>query len=83
MISPYNVETYQYGETTIGELPAYTELYSMKPDYINEYGTLISMAFYDDNTKFYNVMIGSPVSNYEKIEPLVFEILKSITLKDE
>ena len=83
MIGAHNVESYPYGEITISELPAYSELYSMEVDYISgeKYGALISMIFYDDNTKYYNVISGSPVSEYEKIEPIMFEILKSITLK--
>ena len=46
-----------------------------------KYGALISMIFYDDNSKYYSVLSGGPVSEYEKMEPIMFEILKSITLK--
>ena len=55
----------------------------MEVDYTSgdKYGALISMVFYDDNTKYYNVISGGPVSEYEKMEPIMLEILKSITLK--
>jgi hypothetical protein len=83
MIDAYNVESYPHGEVTIAGLPAYSELYSMELDYTSgdKFGALISMVFYDDNTKYYTVMSGGPVSEYEKMEPIMFEILKSITLK--
>ncbi|MFB5600738.1 MAG: hypothetical protein ACE5SW_10995 [Nitrososphaeraceae archaeon] len=84
MIDSYKVESYPYGEITIGELPAYSELYASKIDYLSDdkYGILISMSFFDDNSRYYTLMSGGPVTHYEEMEPIMLEIIRSITLKD-
>jgi hypothetical protein len=84
IIGEHKVQSYPYGEITIGELPAYAELYSGKFDYLSKdkFGVLISMIFYDDNSKYYSIISGGPVSEYDKMEPIMLEIMKSITLKD-
>ena len=84
MIGEHKVQSYQYGEIMIGELPAYAQLYSGKLDYLSKekFGFLISMIFYDDNSKYYSMMSASPVSEYDKMEPVILEIMKSIALKD-
>jgi len=83
MFDTFSLESYPYGELTINELPAYSGLYSINLDSImgKRYTIFISMIFVDDNTKYYSVIFSGPISEYKKMEPIMFEIFKSITLK--
>jgi hypothetical protein len=71
------IETYSKGKVSIAGLPAYSELYLDD----KEYAVLISMAFQEGNDRHYTIFSTSPSSNYDKLEPTILEIIKSITPK--
>ena len=71
------IETYPKGKVSIAGLPAYSELYIDD----KEEAVLISMAFQEGNDRHYTVFAASPSSNYDKLEPTILEIIKSITPK--
>ncbi len=70
------IETYPKGKVSIAGLPAYSELYLDKG-----YAILISLAFPEGNDRHYTVFSASPSSKYDKLEPIMLEIIKSITPK--
>src|SRR5688572_10552075 len=70
------IETYPKGEVAIAGLDAYSELYLDK-----EYANLISLAFQKGNDRHYTIFSRAPSSNYDSLEPIMLEIIKSITPK--
>ena len=70
------IDTYPKGKISIAGLPAYSELYLDQENAI-----LISLAFPEGNDRHYTVFSSSPASNYDKIEPTMLEIIKSINPK--
>ena len=70
------IETYPKGKVVIAGLPTYSELYLDQG-----YAYLISLAFPKGNDRHYTVFAASPSSNYDKVEPIILEIIKSITPK--
>jgi hypothetical protein len=72
------IETYSKGKVSIAGLPALSELYLDE----KENAILISMAFQEGNDRHYTVFSTSPSSTYDNIEPIILEIIKSITPKN-
>lgn len=70
------IEPYPKGKVSIAGLPAYSELYLDQG-----YAILISLAFPEENDRHYTVFSASPASNYDKLEPTMLKIIKSITPK--
>jgi hypothetical protein len=71
------IETYPKGKVSIAGLPALSELYLDE----KKNAILISMAFQEGNDRHYTVFSISPSSTYDNIEPIILEIIKSITPK--
>jgi hypothetical protein len=71
------IETYPKGKISIAGLPAYSELYLDQGNAI-----LISLAFPEGNERQYTIVSKSPSSKYDKLEPIMLEIIKSITPKN-
>ena len=83
LISPTKVQSYEIGEITIGDIPAYATLYGGKMEHGGDfYGFLITLAFYNDNDRYYAVLVGAPSDTYDSVEPEILNILKSISLKE-
>ena len=70
------IETYPKGKVSIAGIPAYSELYLDQ-----KYAILISLAFPEGNDRHYTILAASPSSNYDKLEPTMLEIIKSISPK--
>jgi hypothetical protein len=70
------IDTYHKGKVSIAGLPAYSELYLDQGNAI-----LISLAFPEGNDRHYTVVSKSPSSKYDQLEPIMLEIIKSITQK--
>ncbi len=70
------IDTYPKGKVSIAGLPAYSELYFDKG-----YAILVSLAFPEGNDRHYTVFSSSLSSKYDKLEPIMLEIIKSITPK--
>jgi hypothetical protein len=70
------IATYPKGKVTIAGLPAYSELYLDQGNAI-----LISLAFPEGNERHYTVVSRSPSSQYDNLESIILEIIKSITPK--
>ena len=72
------METYPKGNVSIAGIPAYSELYlNVEKQNVG----LISLAFQEGNERHYIVFSSSPESNYDELEPIMLEIIKSITPK--
>ena len=72
------IETYPKGNFSIAGIPAYSELYVGED---SRYAVLISLAFQENNERHYTIFASSPESNYDELEPIILEIIKSITPK--
>lgn len=72
------IEKYPTGKVTIVGNPASSQLYLD-----NEYAVLISLAFQKGNDRHYTIYSASPSYNFDKLEPTMLEIIKSITLKQQ
>jgi hypothetical protein len=70
------IDTYPEGKISIAGLPTYSELYLDQ-----EYAILVSLAFQEGSDRHYTVIAKSPSSNYDNLEPIMLEIIKSITPK--
>ena len=75
--STQKIDTYPKGKVTIAGLPSYSELFLDD----KEYAVLISIAFQEGNDRHYTVISEAPSPNYDKLEPTILEIIKSISPK--